>query len=120
LRHGGYYRPVLCEGARYCYTICITDMRGFEWDDSKDRANRTKHGFGFRIAARVFADPNMMLIEDRVDEQGEQRWHALGMVGGRFLLVVVHVYREAENGEEIIRIISARAANKRESRVYFE
>jgi uncharacterized DUF497 family protein len=42
------------------------------------------------------------------------------MVGGRFLLVVVHVYREAENGEEIIRIISARAANKRESRVYFE
>src|ERR1035438_140092 len=37
---------------------------------------------------------------------------------GRFLLVVVHVYREARNGEEIIRIISARAANKYEVRVY--
>ncbi len=33
--------------------------------------------------------------------------------------MVVHVYREAENGEEIVRIISAREANKRESRVYF-
>ena len=94
-------------------------MRRFEWDETKDRANRTKHGFGFRIAARVFADPNLVLMEDRVDEEGEQRWHALGMVGGRSLLVVVHVYREAENGEEIIRIISAREANKHEGRVYF-
>ena len=101
-----------------CYTICITRMRGFEWDAAKDRANRRKHGFGFSTAARVFADPNMVLMEDRVDEEGEQRWHALGMVGGRFLLVVVHVYREARNGEEIIRIVSARAANKYEVRVY--
>jgi uncharacterized protein len=67
---------------------------------TKDRVNQRKHGFGFRIAARA-------------------RWHALGMVGGRVLLMVVHVYREAENGEEIVRIISARKANKRESRVYF-
>ena len=94
-------------------------MRRFEWDETKDRANRTKHGFGFRIAARVFADPNLVLMEDRVDEEGEQRWHALGMVGSRSFLVVVHVYREAENGEEIIRIISAREADKREGRVYF-
>jgi uncharacterized DUF497 family protein len=95
-------------------------MRRFEWDETKDRANRRQHGFGFRIAARVFADPNMVLMEDRVDEEGEQRWHAMGMVGGRFLLVVAHVYREAENGEEIIRIISAREANKHEGRVYFK
>jgi uncharacterized protein len=95
-------------------------MRGFEWDATKDRANRRKHGFGFRIAARVFADPNMVLMEDRVDEEGEQRWHALGMVGERFLLLVVHVYRETQNGEEIIRIISAREADEREGRVYFE
>lgn len=67
----------------------------------------------------MFADPNLVLMEDRVDEEGEQRWHALGMVGGRSLLVVVHVYRETENGEEIIRIISAREANKHEGRVYF-
>src|SRR5579872_1556406 len=66
-------------------------MRRFEWDPRKDRANQRKHGFGFRIAARVFADPNMVLIEDRVDDEGEQRWHALGAVEDRFLLVVVHM-----------------------------
>jgi uncharacterized DUF497 family protein len=94
-------------------------MWRFEWDEAKNRANQRKHGFGFRTAARVFGDPNMVLIEDRVDEQGEQRWHALGIVGSRSLLIVVHTYREAENGEEIIRIISARKASKRECRVYF-
>jgi len=60
-------------------------------------------------------------------EEGEQRWHALGLVGGRYLLVVVHAYREAEDGEEIIRIperaatgVSAREASKRERRIYFQ
>ena len=95
-------------------------MRRFEWDAAKDRANRMRHGFDFKTAARVFDDPNMVLVEDRIDEEGEQRWHALGMVWDRFLLVVVHVYREAQNGEEIIRIISARKANQHESRVYFQ
>jgi uncharacterized DUF497 family protein len=95
-------------------------MQRFEWDATKDRTNQRKHGFGFRTAARVFEDPNIVLIEDRIDEEGEQRWHALGMVGGRFLLIVVHVYRESENGEEIIRIISAREANQHEGRVYFQ
>jgi uncharacterized protein (DUF4415 family) len=64
-------------------------MRRFEWDATKDRTNQRKHGFGFRTAARVFEDPDIVLMEDRVDEEGEQRWQALGMVGGRFLLVVV-------------------------------
>jgi uncharacterized DUF497 family protein len=35
-------------------------------------------------------------------------------------LVVVHVYREAKDGEEIIRIISARKAGKGEGRRYFQ
>jgi hypothetical protein len=64
--------PVVRQSAGECYTICITRMRGFEWDATKDRANRRKHGFGFSTAARVFADPNMVLMEDRVDEEGEQ------------------------------------------------
>jgi uncharacterized DUF497 family protein len=62
----------------------------------------------------------MLLMEDRLDEQGEQRWHALGLIGGRSLLAAVHVYKESEDGEEIIRIISARKANQREGRIYFQ
>jgi uncharacterized DUF497 family protein len=91
----------------------------FEWDAEKDRTNRAKHGIDFRTAARVFTDPDMLLSEDRTDDGSEQRWHALGLAGGiEPLLVVVHVYREAKDGEEIIRIISARKASKSESRRY--
>jgi uncharacterized DUF497 family protein len=39
---------------------------------------------------------------------------------GGAVLLVVHVYREDDRGEEIIRIISARAAEKHEIRRYQE
>ena len=28
----------------------------FEWDTAKEKANRKKHGIGFRTAAKVFLD----------------------------------------------------------------
>ncbi|MFN0167926.1 MAG: BrnT family toxin [Bryobacteraceae bacterium] len=93
----------------------------FQWDADKDRANLGKHGVDFATAALVFADPHIVLGEDRTGGDGEQRWHALGLAGGLApLLIVVHVYREANDGEEIIRIISARKASERESRAYFQ
>jgi uncharacterized protein len=50
----------------------------FEWDAAKDRANQAKHdGLDFETAARVFDDPNMLLLKDGVVET-EQRWHAVG------------------------------------------
>lgn len=96
----------------------------FEWDERKEIANKRKHnGIDFEIAAKVFDDPNMVLLKDRIDDKtGEQRWHAIGEVlidDGAVLLVVVHVSRGI-NGEEITRIISAREAEKRERRLYFQ
>ena len=92
----------------------------FEWDSRKDRINQTKHrGLDFATAARVFDDPYVLLMHDRVIE-GEQRWHAIGAVSAA-LLLVVHTYHEDDgNGEEIIRIISAREANQRERRIYIQ
>ena len=91
----------------------------FEWDATKDRSNLIKHGIDFLTAALVFADPHLRMRQDHVDESGELRWHAIGTAGGsKPLLVVVHVYRETSDGEEIIRIISARKASARESRDY--
>ena len=93
----------------------------FEWDEHKQRANIAKHGIDFATAALVFSDPHLALGADRTDDRGEQRWHALGLAGGlEPLLIVIHVYREANDGEEIIRIISARKASTRESRAYFQ
>lgn len=93
----------------------------FEWDPDKNRVNLAKHGIDFELAALVFADPQVILREDRVDETGERRWHAIGLAAGMEpIVVVVHVYREANDGEEIIRIISARKALKNECRAYLQ
>jgi uncharacterized DUF497 family protein len=86
----------------------------FEWDEEKDRINRRKHGVDFETAAHVFGDLNYILQKDIIDEEGEQRWHADDLP-----LLVVHVYRSTQDGEEITRIISARRASERESRGYF-
>ncbi len=91
----------------------------FEWDEDKNQANRIKHGVSFETAAHVFEDPNYVLEKDRIDEEGQQRWHAIGLTDD-LPLVVVHVYRSKYNSdEEIIRIISARQASESESRRYF-
>ena len=91
----------------------------FEWDRAKSRINQTKHGgLDFEAAARVFDDPTMVVVKDRIVE-GEQRWQAIGAVS-EAVLIVAHTYREDENGEEIIRIISAREANQHERRIYIQ
>src|SRR5690242_2845088 len=92
----------------------------FEWDENKNLVNQKKHeGISFELAARVFQDEDLLILEDRTND-GDQRWHAIGRLERLIVLVVVHTYREAENGEQIIRIISARPAEKREIRRYFQ
>jgi uncharacterized DUF497 family protein len=97
----------------------------YEWDERKNRQNQRKHGgISFELAVLVFEDERRLICLDRVDESGEQRWHAIGAVsvepGIGDLLLVVHVYREDEDGEEIIRIVSARRADKNDYRRYQE
>ena len=60
----------------------------------------------------VFADPYALVEQDRV-EAGELRWQALGLAAGVVLLLVAHTVRD-ENQDEIIRIISARKATRKE------
>ena len=88
----------------------------FVWDAEKNRRNRVKHRVSFETAALVFEDPHALSIQDRVVE-GEERWQTLGRVGDITLLLVAHTVHE-ENGEEVIRIISARTATAHERRAY--
>ncbi len=91
----------------------------YAWDEEKNEANRRKHGVGFETACLVFDDPRHLSRLDRV-ENGEQRWQTIGMAGGVALLLVAHTWRETEDGEEHIRIISARRASKLERKIYEE
>jgi uncharacterized DUF497 family protein len=97
----------------------------YEWDQAKNRRNQRKHeGISFELAALVFEDERCLIGPDRIDETGERRWHAIGAARiepeGAVVLLVVHAYREDDHGEEIIRIISARRAEKHEIRRYQE
>lgn len=89
----------------------------FEWDQPKAESNLRKHKVSFEIAVRAFADPFALTEQDRV-ENGESRWQTLGMVEGDLLLLVAHTIRNADNGTEHIRIISARRAEPKERKRY--
>ena len=92
-----------------CYSFVYTN-------GVQDRSNQRKHGISFSAAARVFLDPLASSWLDSIVDD-EERWHTVGLAGGVVLLLVVHTIRE-ENGEEKIRIISARKANLSERAGY--
>jgi uncharacterized protein len=102
---------------RNCSNISVVKTR-FEWDPIKAASNLRKHGVSFPTAARVFADPCALVDQDRI-ENGEERWQAIGVVDGIVMLLVAHTVREQDK-VEVICIISARLANRRERRRYEE
>lgn len=91
----------------------------FTWDREKAASNKRKHGVSFELAARVFLDPFALSDQDRI-EGGEYRWQTIGMVEGVVVLLVAHTVGEDEDGTEIIRIISARRAERHERQRYEE
>ena len=92
------------------------DIR-FEWDPRKAEANCRKHGIDFEDAKRVFFDP-LRRTGIEGNDHGEIRWRTVGEID-RVVFVVSHTIRE-EGEIEVIRIISARPASRRERREYEE
>ncbi len=90
-------------------------MIKFEWDATKATANAKKHGVSFEEAQSVFYDEFAVQFFDQDHSGNEERFLLLGMSTGARLLLVCHCERDAGN---IIRIISARKATKRESTFY--
>ena len=85
----------------------------FTWDTAKAASNLEKHGVSFAEAATCFGDPLALTIRDPAHSEDETRFVLLGLSFEGRLLVVVHSERQ-----ESIRIISARAASRRERRDY--
>ena len=89
----------------------------FVWDTAKAAANRRKHGVTFEEARTVFLDEQALLLADPEHSDEEDRFVLVGLSAGLRILVVVHAYRDAEG---VIRLVSARKANRREQRIYTE
>jgi uncharacterized DUF497 family protein len=93
----------------------VADLR-FEWDPTKDQANRRKHRVSFAEAESVFVDEHARLLDDPDHSEDEDRFILLGLSSRFRVLVVVHTYR---GDEDVIRIISARRATRAE-RAYYD
>jgi uncharacterized DUF497 family protein len=82
----------------------------FEWDPTKDKANRQKHGLSFHEAKELFTSGTDFLeIYDEEHSDEEDRFIAIGPIRAG---VIVVIYTEPQ--DEVIRIVSARKATKKE------
>ena len=86
----------------------------FRWDNKKSKSNKTKHGISFEEARSVFLDEYARLKHDPDHSIDENRYLLLGISSSLRILVVIHTVIE----EDIIRLISARKATRRESKQY--
>lgn len=85
----------------------------FEWDEYKNQTNAEKHGIDFIDAVDIFNSIRLTVADNRRD-YGEPRKISIGTIG-LHVCVVVYTARKG-----VIRIISARKANQRERRKYYE
>ena len=92
----------------------MSDMR-FEWDAGKNTANKRKHGVSFEEAQTVFMDENAIRFFDPDHSADEDRFLILGVSFRLRTLVVCHCFRASDT---VIRIVSARKADKQETADY--
>jgi uncharacterized DUF497 family protein len=88
----------------------------FEWDRDKADTNLQKHGVSFDEATTVFADPLARIFSDEDHSASERREIIIGNSIFRRLLLVSFVERIVD----VIRIISARPATRKERQDYEE
>jgi len=86
----------------------------FEWNDTKNKSNLDKHGVDFIQAKEVFKDDNKIETSDNRKDYGEQRFKIVGLAID-LILSVIYTMRGT-----VIRIISARAASKKERDDYYK
>jgi len=87
----------------------------FEWDEAKNRSNRRKHGISFEEARTAFLDENARVVPDPDHSDDEERFVLLGLSISLRVLLVCHCFRKED---EVVRIISARKADRHEIKQY--
>ena len=87
----------------------------FEWDPAKAAENERKHRVSFPEAVTVFEDDEALFIPDPDHSVGEERYVLLGLSSALRVLVVVHCEFQGGN---VIRLISARKADRGERQAY--
>ena len=89
--------------------MATSKLLTYEWDKRKETSNIKNHGVSFHEASTVFLDIFSMTFYDPGHSDDEDRFITLGITNTGRCLFVSHTDRG-----EIIRIISAREATKKE------
>lgn len=98
------------------YNVRMSELE-FDWDSRKDKSNTKKHGVSFEDAKAAFYDETAIIFHDPDHSAEEERYILLGLSIRAGVLVVCHCVREEDS---VIRIISARRADKQEEADYWE
>ncbi|CAK8724263.1 Ribonuclease toxin, BrnT, of type II toxin-antitoxin system [Candidatus Electrothrix aarhusensis] len=85
----------------------------FEWDKTKARTNKKKHGVSFTEASEVFNDEHSSCVYDPDHSYEENRFLLFGVSSKGTPLVVSYTERSGT-----IRIISARRMIRQERKAY--
>ncbi|MFN6463095.1 MAG: BrnT family toxin [Nostoc sp. DedVER02] len=80
----------------------------FEWDEAKNLENIRKHKIDFADVPKMFDSTMLIELDNRFD-YGEERWLGIGFLGNGVAIVIW-----TERQSDVIRIISARKANRYE------
>ena len=95
----------------------LLETKIFSWSDDKNRENIKKHGVSFQEAAPIFLDPYLVIRHDKIHStMRETRWKGIGVLGNDLLLAIIFT----EDKENVVRLVSARKATKKEKEDYSE
>jgi uncharacterized DUF497 family protein len=89
----------------------------FEWDENKRLKTLRERGIDFIDMVDLWDDPRRQEVRDRRQSYGEPRFQTIGQVKFN-IFFVVYTERLYEDGVEVVRIISARRANRKERELY--
>jgi uncharacterized protein len=93
----------------------VSNCRGFQWDEGNSDKNWYLHQVTNGECEEVFFNVPLIIAADPEHSQQEARYYALGRTDGdRWLFVALTIRAD------LIRVISARDMNHRETRKYGE
>jgi len=93
----------------------INSCIGFQWDKGNSEKNWEKHKVTKNECEQVFFNLPLLVEQDTEHSALEKRLYILGQTDASKLLFIVFTIRD-----QLIRVISARAMNKREKEIYYE
>ena len=93
--------------------ISFRSVLWFDWDSGNLEKNQVKHHINSNEIEEVFLDESLIVVPDRKHSKQELRFVCLGKTQQEKICFVAYTTRN-----KLIRVISARLANKKERKIY--